>query len=57
MSFYVDKLHSKLNTIKFNKRLHKVENYVNCIRINDHNGTPSKSGSRAYTRWFKYDRD
>ena len=45
MSFDVEMLHTNLNTIKFNN---KVENYVNCIRINDHNETPSTSGSRVY---------
>jgi len=48
MSFYVEKLHTNLNTIKFNKRLHKVGNYANCIRINDHKETPSTSGTRVY---------
>jgi hypothetical protein len=48
MSSYVEKLHTNLNTIKFNKRLHKVENYINCIRINDDNEIPSTLGSRAY---------
>jgi hypothetical protein len=54
MSFYVEKLHTNLKTIKFNKGLHKVENYVNCIRINDHNERPSTSGSRAYNIWMLF---